>query len=62
MVRERVLRARNVQLKRYAGEKKVHANTQMPARLLRKVCEISAEGGKAAEDRDPALKSLRARA
>ena len=48
-VRERVLRARDVQLQRYAGEKKVYANAQMPARLLRKVCEISAEGEKLLE-------------
>lgn len=49
VVRERVLRARNVQLKRYAGEKKEYANAQMPARLLRKLCEISAEGEKLLE-------------
>jgi magnesium chelatase family protein len=48
-VRERVLRARNVQLQRYSGEKKVYSNAQMPARLLRKVCEISAEGEKLLE-------------
>jgi magnesium chelatase family protein len=48
-VRERVLRARDGQLQRYAGEKKVYANAQMPARLLRKVCEISAEGEKLLE-------------
>jgi len=48
-VRERVLRARSVQLQRYSGEKKVYSNAQMPARLLRKVCEISAEGEKLLE-------------
>ena len=48
-VRERVLRARQIQLERYKGEKKVYANAQMPPKLLRKYCAISAEGEKLLE-------------
>ncbi len=48
-VRERVLKAREVQLARYAGEKKIYANSQMPPKLIRKYCEISAEGEKLLE-------------
>jgi len=43
-VRERVLRARQVQLDRYRAEKGLYANSQMPSRLLRKHCAISADG------------------
>jgi magnesium chelatase family protein len=43
-VRERVLRARQIQLDRYRGEKKIYANAQMPPKLIRKYCAISAEG------------------
>jgi magnesium chelatase family protein len=49
-VRERVLRAREVQLKRYSGEKSIYANAQMPPKLLRKYCAISAEGEKLLEN------------
>ena len=49
-VRERVVRARQIQLKRYAGEKGVYANSQMPPRLIRKYCEIGAEGEKLLEN------------
>lgn len=48
-VRERVLKAREVQLARYAGEKKIYANSQMPPKLIRKYCEISTEGEKLLE-------------
>jgi magnesium chelatase family protein len=41
-VRERVVRARGRQLERFAGEKKVYANAQMPTKLIRKYCPISA--------------------
>lgn len=43
-VRGRVMRARTVQLERFKGERKIYANAQMPPKLLRKHCEISAEG------------------
>jgi magnesium chelatase family protein len=48
-VRQRVLRARKIQLDRYHNEKKLYANAQMPPRLLRKHCAISAEGEKLLE-------------
>jgi magnesium chelatase family protein len=48
-VRERVGRARQVQFDRYRAEKGLYANSQMPSRLLRKHCAISAEGEKLLE-------------
>jgi len=48
-VRERVDGARSRQLERYASEKKVFANAQMPPRLIRKFCAIGAEGEKLLE-------------
>ena len=49
-VRERVIRAREIQLRRYASEKGVYANSQMPPKLIRKHCEIGAEGEKPLEN------------
>jgi len=49
-VRERVVRARQIQLDRFAGEKRIYANAQMTPKLIRKVCEISAEGEKLLEN------------
>ena len=43
-VRERVLHARQRQQQRFAGEKRVYANAQMPPKLIRKHCAISADG------------------
>jgi magnesium chelatase family protein len=48
-VRERVVRARRKQLERFAGEKRVYANAQMPPKLIRKHCAISADGEKLLE-------------
>lgn len=48
-VRERVISARAIQLERFKDEKKIYANAQMPPKLLRKNCEISAEGEKLLE-------------
>jgi len=48
-VRERVLRARKIQGHRYRGENKIYANAQMPPKLIRKHCAISAEGEKLLE-------------
>ncbi|MGC1965527.1 MAG: ATP-binding protein [Candidatus Acidiferrales bacterium] len=45
-VRDRVLRARGIQVERYRGEKKLYANSQMPPKLIRKHCAISADGEK----------------
>jgi magnesium chelatase family protein len=47
--RERVLRAREIQTKRYAAEKKIYSNAQMLPKLIRKNCTISAEGEKLLE-------------
>jgi len=49
-VRERVVRARERQLERFTGEKKIYANAQMPPKLIRKYCAISAEGEKLLEN------------
>jgi magnesium chelatase family protein len=43
-VRERVLRARKIQLDRYKDEKSLYANAQMPPKLIRKHCAISSDG------------------
>jgi magnesium chelatase family protein len=48
-IRERVLRARGIQLERYRDEKHLYANAQMPSKLIRKHCAISAEGEKLLE-------------
>ncbi|HEV2490067.1 MAG TPA: YifB family Mg chelatase-like AAA ATPase [Candidatus Acidoferrales bacterium] len=48
-VRQRVMAARQIQLDRYREEKKIYANAQMPPKLLRKFCGISAEGEKLLE-------------
>jgi len=48
-VRERVLCARQIQSDRYRAEKNVYANAQMPPKLIRKHCSISAEGEKLLE-------------
>ena len=48
-VRERVVRARKRQLERFASEKRIYANAQMPPKLIRKHCAISAEGEKLLE-------------
>jgi magnesium chelatase family protein len=49
-IRERVMRARQVQQQRYAAEKNVFANSQMTPRLIRTHCTISAEGEKQLEN------------
>jgi magnesium chelatase family protein len=48
-VRDRVMRARTRQLERFASEKRVYANSQMPPKLIRKFCAISSEGEKLLE-------------
>jgi magnesium chelatase family protein len=48
-VRERVEKARRVQQERFAAEKGLYANAQMPARMIRKYCAISEEGEKLLE-------------
>jgi magnesium chelatase family protein len=45
-VRDRVIRARENQTRRYAAEKKIYSNSQMPPKLIRKHCAINADGEK----------------
>jgi magnesium chelatase family protein len=42
-------RGRQIQLDRYKGEKKLYADAQMPPKLIRKHCAISADGEKLLE-------------
>jgi magnesium chelatase family protein len=49
-VRERVMRARALQLERFAGEKKVFSNAQMPPKFIRKFCALSDDGEKILEN------------
>jgi magnesium chelatase family protein len=48
-VRARVVRARQVQLERFRGEK-IYSNAQMPPKLIRKHCAISPEGERLLEN------------
>jgi magnesium chelatase family protein len=49
-VRARVIAAREQQLARFKGEKKIYSNAQMASRQIRKHCAISAEGEKLLEN------------
>ena len=44
VIRERVIRARKVQEKRFSKNPSVHANAQMSSKLLQKYCEIDDTG------------------
>lgn len=44
VVRERVQRAREIQLKRFVNEKKVFCNAHMESNLIRKYCKIDEQG------------------
>ena len=48
-VRTRVLGARERQRERFAAEKRIYSNAQMPPKLIRKHCAISADGEKLME-------------
>jgi magnesium chelatase family protein len=48
-VRQRVVAARRRQAERFAHEKRVYANAQMPPKLIRKHCAINADGEKLLE-------------
>jgi magnesium chelatase family protein len=48
-VRQRVVLARRRQAERFAHEKRIYSNAQMPPKLIRKHCAISAEGEKLLE-------------
>jgi magnesium chelatase family protein len=43
-IRERVIRARQVQEKRFEGMEGIHSNSQIPSRMLRDVCKITEAG------------------
>lgn len=43
-IRSRVIEAREVQAKRFAKQKNIYSNAQMPARMVRQVCEIDKVG------------------
>ena len=60
-VRQRVVAARQRQAERFAHEKRVYANAQMPPKLIRKHCAISADGEKLAGDGRDAPGTFRAR-
>lgn len=44
VIRERVLRAREIQRNRYRGMKEVHSNADAKSRDLKDICRLSAEG------------------
>jgi magnesium chelatase family protein len=45
-IRERVLKAREIQTKRFEGNKDIHSNAMMPPQMVKEVCKIN-EAGKA---------------
>jgi magnesium chelatase family protein len=49
-VRQRVIEARNRQTTRYQADKKTYSNAQMPPKMIRKYCAISADGEKLLEN------------
>ena len=44
IIRERVIKAREVQQKRYGGEDGIYCNAQMSGRMVKEQCEINAAG------------------
>ena len=51
-VRERVEKARAIQTERFKKDKGVHTNSQMSSRLIKKHCELDAEGAQILEPSD----------
>jgi magnesium chelatase family protein len=43
-IRERVIRAREIQEQRFAGMDGIHSNTLMPSHLVREICHIQPAG------------------
>jgi magnesium chelatase family protein len=43
-IRERVIKAREIQIERFKDYSNIHANAQMPSRMVREVCEITTAG------------------
>lgn len=46
VIRERVLKARQIQASRFEAIKGIHANAQMPSQMVKKICTINAAGQK----------------
>lgn len=44
MIRDRVIRAREIQEKRYTDNRGIHCNAQMSTKMLRQICQITEEG------------------
>lgn len=44
VIRERVIRAREIQLNRYSNVDSIHCNAQINAKLIKEYCELSIEG------------------
>lgn len=44
VIRERVIKARKIQMERFKEYPGIHANAQMPSRLVREVCQLSKPG------------------
>lgn len=44
LIRERVIKAREIQDLRFANKEELHCNAQMSPKMVRKVCQISDEG------------------
>lgn len=45
-IRQRVIKARQIQEERYAERKEIHCNAQMDSKLLKEICEIDEAGSK----------------
>jgi magnesium chelatase family protein len=43
-IKERVIRAREIQNKRYENDKEIYANAQMSSKMIRTYCEIDSAG------------------
>jgi magnesium chelatase family protein len=43
-IRERVLRAREIQTQRFGNQKSIYSNAMMPAQMVKDICVISASG------------------
>jgi magnesium chelatase family protein len=44
LIRERVIKAREIQLERFGNKPDLHANAQMSSQMVREVCQINAAG------------------
>lgn len=44
VIRERVMKARDIQLERFKDQPSLHANAMMPSRLVREYCQLDIPG------------------